>query len=92
MRILLFHKPKSILQRILYKVMDTIMNKSINKIFLLAGVLVLMQIVACAQQPKKTDTKNTTKNMEWNKLTKEEEDVIVRKGTEYPGTGQLLII
>lgn len=26
--------------------------------------------------------------MEWNKLTKEEEDVIVRKGTEYPGTGK----
>lgn len=87
---MLFHKPKSILQRILYKLMDTIMNKSINKMFLLAAVLVLMQFVACAQQPKKADTKNTKKNMEWNKLTKEEEDVIVRKGTEYPGTGKLL--
>lgn len=28
--------------------------------------------------------------MEWNKLTKQEEDVIVRKGTEFPGTGSLL--
>ena len=30
--------------------------------------------------------------MEWNKLSKAEEDVIVRKGTEYPGTGTLLNI
>ena len=28
--------------------------------------------------------------MEWNKLTPEEERVIVNKGTEYPGTGKLL--
>lgn len=28
--------------------------------------------------------------MEWNKLTQQEEDVIVRKGTEFPGTGTLL--
>ena len=28
--------------------------------------------------------------MDWNKLTPEEERVIVNKGTEYPGTGTLL--
>lgn len=28
--------------------------------------------------------------MEWNKLTPEEERVILRKGTEMPGTGELL--
>ncbi len=27
---------------------------------------------------------------EWNKLTAKEENVIVHKGTEYPGTGELL--
>jgi peptide-methionine (R)-S-oxide reductase len=61
-----------------------------DKTFVLAALLVLMQLAACAQQSKKEDSKKTTRNMEWNKLTKEEEDVIVRKGTEYPGTGKLL--
>lgn len=28
--------------------------------------------------------------MQWNKLTPAEERVIVHKGTEYPGTGELL--
>ena len=66
------------------------MKTWINKTIVLAGLLVFTQLTACAQQPKKEDTKKTTSNMEWNKLTKEEEDVIVRKGTEYPGTGKLL--
>lgn len=66
------------------------MKTIINKTFMLAGVLVLMQFAACAQQPKKEEAKKINKNMEWNKLTKEEEDIIVRKGTEYPGTGKLL--
>lgn len=66
------------------------MKAFINKTFMLAGLLIMTSFVACAQKPKKEDPKKTTKNMEWNKLTKEEEDVIVRKGTEYPGTGSLL--
>ncbi|RQO71976.1 peptide-methionine (R)-S-oxide reductase [Pedobacter sp. KBW06] len=66
------------------------MKTLINKTFILAGLLILTSLMACAQQQKKEDSKKTTRNMEWNKLTKEEEDVIVRKGTEYPGTGKLL--
>lgn len=66
------------------------MKALINKTFILAGLLVITSFVACAQKPKKEEVKKTTNNMEWNKLTKEEEDVIVRKGTEYPGTGALL--
>lgn len=66
------------------------MKTLINKTIVLAGLLVCMQLVACAQQSKTEDTKKRSSNMEWNKLTKEEEDVIVRKGTEYPGTGKLL--
>lgn len=66
------------------------MKTLINKTFILAGLLILTSLMACAQQQKKEDSKKTTRNMEWNKLTKEEEDVIVRRGTEYPGTGKLL--
>src|SRR5215217_119280 len=66
------------------------MRKLMNKTFMLGGLLMITGFGACAQQPKKEDPKKTTKNMEWNNLTKEEEDVIVRKGTEYPGTGKLL--
>ncbi|TCC87149.1 methionine-R-sulfoxide reductase [Pedobacter hiemivivus] len=66
------------------------MKALINKTFMFAALLVLVNLIACGQQPQKKDTKKTTRNMEWNKLTKEEEDIIVRKGTEYPGTGKLL--
>ncbi|WP_342329398.1 methionine-R-sulfoxide reductase [Pedobacter sp. FW305-3-2-15-E-R2A2] len=66
------------------------MKTLINKTFILAGLLILTSLTACAQKQKKEDSKKITRNMEWNKLTKEEEDVIVRKGTEYPGTGKLL--
>lgn len=66
------------------------MKTWIDKTFVLAGLLVLVNLAACGQQPKKEDIKKATNTMEWNKLTKEEEDVIVRKGTEYPGTGKLL--
>lgn len=66
------------------------MRTLINKTLILFGLLTLPGFMACAQSQKKEDSKKPTKNMEWNKLTKEEEDVIVRKGTEYPGTGTLL--
>lgn len=60
---------------------------------MLAGLLFVTSLAACAQAPKPKQVENTnktTRNMEWNKLTKEEEAVIVHKGTEYPGTGKLL--
>ncbi|WP_442590193.1 methionine-R-sulfoxide reductase [Pedobacter sp. AW31-3R] len=66
------------------------MKTIIHKSTILIGFILLSSLMACAQKPKKEDTKKTKDKMEWNKLTKEEEDVIVRKGTEYPGTGKLL--
>ncbi len=65
------------------------MKSAINKTILVLSMLILTGLTACAQkEEKKATTSKTTKKMEWNKLTKEEEDVIVRKGTEYPGTGK----
>lgn len=51
-----------------------------------------MAFYSCGQEKPTTkrSTVNNTKNMEYNKLTPEEERVIVNKGTEYPGTGKLL--
>lgn len=66
------------------------MKALINKTFMLAALLVITSLSACAQREQKEKAPKTSKNMNWNKLTKEEEDVIVRKGTEYPGTGKLL--
>ncbi|MCX2450799.1 methionine-R-sulfoxide reductase [Pedobacter sp. PLR] len=66
------------------------MKTFLNKTLILAGLLVITSLTACAQREKKEQAQKTSKHMEWNKLTKEEEDVIVRKGTEYPGTGKLL--
>ncbi|WP_285009249.1 methionine-R-sulfoxide reductase [Pedobacter faecalis] len=64
------------------------------KTVVLAGLFMVAGMVACGQQPKKSKGTEVSgkkaSKMEWNKLTKEEEDVIVRKGTEYPGTGKLL--
>ncbi|HCN83252.1 MAG TPA: methionine sulfoxide reductase B [Sphingobacteriaceae bacterium] len=51
----------------------------------------LMVTTACAQKQAKQETavvKKTDKNMEYNKLTAEEERVIVHKGTEMPFTGK----
>lgn len=64
----------------------------INKILLVGIIAIATCFSACAQ--KKTEStdpiqKNVVnKNMNWNKLTSEEERVIVDKGTEYPGTGK----
>jgi len=66
------------------------MKTLINKTLILFGMLFLTSFVACGQKDKQVQATKTTKNMEWNKLTKEEEAVIVHKGTEYPGTGKLL--
>lgn len=67
------------------------MKKFINKSILLLGLVVTSSLMACAQkQEKENANPKTPTKMGWNKLTKEEEDVIVRKGTEYPGTGKLL--
>lgn len=65
------------------------MNSILNKTIALFCMLTLTVLTACAQkQETATNRSKTAKKMEWNKLTKEEEDVIVRKGTEYPGTGK----
>ena len=64
------------------------MKPIINKTFMALSLLFVTSFVACAQKQEKAPVSKTTKKMEYNKLTKEEEDVIVRKGTEYPGTGK----
>ena len=65
------------------------MKTMINKTFLALCLLIATGLVACAQKKQeKETTSKTTKKMEYNKLTKEEEDVIVRKGTEWAGTGK----
>ena len=46
----------------------------INKTIMVLSLLILTGLTACAQkQEKKETTAKTTKKMEWNKLTKEEE-------------------
>lgn len=66
------------------------MKKMISKSIAVMGLVLMTSLLACAQkQDKETPVKKSSK-MGWNQLTKEEEDVIVNKGTEYPGTGTLL--
>lgn len=70
---------------------------------LLIVLMVTFGFSACAQKQQTNTLKDSTatttiqpkkitNKMEWNKLTPEEERVIVNKGTEYPGTGALLNI
>ena len=65
------------------------MKRIINQTLLLFSLIGLTNLTACAQKQEKTTVTTKTQNkMEWNKLTAEEEQVIVNKGTEYPGTGK----
>ena len=65
------------------------MKKIINQTILALGLLAFTSLSACAQkQEKATVTTKKSNKMEWNKLTAAEEQVIVNKGTEYPGTGK----
>ncbi len=60
----------------------------------LCMVLLSVSAVSCAQSkgPVSPERKDTVKKnaMNYNKLTAEEERIIVHKGTEYPGTGKYL--
>jgi peptide-methionine (R)-S-oxide reductase len=64
----------------------------------ITNVLVLLFLISCftscaqKQQQQQQSVVNQKNNFEmgWNKLTPEETEVIVNKGTEYPGTGSLL--
>lgn len=64
------------------------MNKTVYILVCLLGIA----FYSCGQEKKldKGNLAKTEKSMEYNKLTPEEERVIVHKGTEYPGTGKLL--
>jgi peptide-methionine (R)-S-oxide reductase len=66
------------------------MKNILNRALIMGGLFFLSSLAACAQEQKKESQKKGANSMEWNKLTKEEEAVIVHKGTEYPGTGKLL--
>jgi len=61
------------------------------KTFCIFSCLLLIALSSCGQDKSaKQDPIKSEKKMEYNKLTPEEERVIVHKGTEYPGTGKLL--
>ena len=66
------------------------MSKVSNSLWVMLSIFFLTSFTACAQKEKKETPVKKANHMEWNKLSKAEEDVIVRKGTEYPGTGSLL--
>ena len=77
------------------------MRKTINMIQqLLLSVFLLCALSACAQENKTVSKDKQTmstnkpvadgKTIKYNELTREEERVIINKGTEYPGTGKLL--
>ena len=63
-----------------------------KKTIYMLGCLLGIAFYSCGQEKKGTEKSTVNKEikMEYNKLTPEEERVIVNKGTEYPGTGKLL--
>jgi peptide methionine sulfoxide reductase msrA/msrB len=62
-----------------------------SKNYLLFHFLIILNLLACSQANNKSDTmnmKSENKNTEYNKLSPEEEYVILQKGTERPFTGK----
>jgi methionine-R-sulfoxide reductase len=64
------------------------MKNNLYQSLIVLGLFVTTNFAACAQNQEKKTTTKTSNKMEYNKLTKEEEAIIVNKGTEYPGTGK----
>lgn len=57
-----------------------------NNVLITIGFLIISNIIAC--QTKNIKPSNTMSDKKYNSLTKEEERIIVHKGTEYPFTGE----
>ncbi len=67
------------------------MMPAVKNFLFVVLALTLTNFAACAQKKdNKAARDKTAQNMNWNKLTPEEERIIVHKGTEYPGTGKYL--
>ncbi|HEY0898742.1 MAG TPA: methionine-R-sulfoxide reductase [Sphingobacteriaceae bacterium] len=66
------------------------MKQTVRNFFFLLLTLLTVNFAACAQKKDKAPQNKPAENMNWNKLTPEEERIIVHKGTEYPGTGKYL--
>ena len=57
-----------------------------NNALITIGFLIISNIIAC--QTENIKPHNTMSDKKYNSLTKEEESVIIHKGTEYPFTGK----
>lgn len=63
--------------------------KTIKNIFCIFIAVIALSLTACSQEKKDNKAiKQTTENPKYNKLTKEEERVIIHKGTEAPYSGK----